>query len=138
MSQENKAIFSRFVEEIWNKGNLTVVDELIAPDFVLHSVARDIKGPEGFKQYLNTARMAFPDIHFTREDSIAEREKVVTRWTMTGTHKGEFMGIPGTGKSFAVPGTSISHIVGGKLKENWVYWDRFGLLEQLGVAPKKG
>jgi predicted ester cyclase len=57
---------------------------------------------------------------------------------MTGTHKGEYTGNPGTGRSFTVPGTSISHIVGGKIKENWAYWDRLGLLEQLGVAPKKG
>jgi len=136
MSQENKAIFSRYLEEIWNKGNLAVVDEILTPDFVQHAPGRDVKGLEAFKQYVMAFRTAFPDFHFTIEDQFAEGEKVVTHWTATGTHEGELMGIAATGKHITLPGTTITRFAGAKLAENLLYWDRLGLLQQLGVAPK--
>jgi len=138
MSQENKDIFRRYLEEIWNSGNLTVVDEILTPDFVQHAPGRDVKGLEAFKQYAMAFRTVFPDIHFTIEDQFAEGEKVVTHWTATGTHKGDFMGIAATGRQITLSGVTITRFAGVKMAENWLYWDRLGLLQQLGIAPKPG
>ena len=93
--EENKAIVRRIFEEVWNQGKLDVIDDIYAADFVDHMPGSpDIHGPEGFKQFVNMYRTAFPDIKFTIEDQIAEGDKVVNRFTFTGTHKGELMGIP--------------------------------------------
>jgi steroid delta-isomerase-like uncharacterized protein len=98
--EENKAITRRFLEEIFAGGNLELVDELFAPNFVLHdpSVPQEVRGIEAMKQYITMYRTAYPDTHFTIEDQIAEGDRVVTRWTGQGTHQGELMGIPPTGK----------------------------------------
>ncbi len=133
--EENKALTHRYMEEIRNRGNLTVMDEIITTDFIHHSLDGDLKGLDAFKQYVNAMRVAFPDMHFKVEDSIAEGDKVVARCTVTGTHKGEFMGIPATYKNFKIPGTSIIRIAGGKVAEIWPFWDRLGMMKQLGVAP---
>lgn len=136
MSQENKAIFSRYLEEIWNKDNLTLVDELITTDFVQHTPSGDVKGYEAFKQYVTAFRTAFPDLHFTIVSSIDKGDKVDIYWSSTGTHKGEFLGIAVTGKHITLQGITVTRFAGKKLAENWLYWDRLSMLEQLGVAPK--
>jgi steroid delta-isomerase-like uncharacterized protein len=134
--EENKAIARRHFEEVWSKGNITLVDEHIATNFVLHDPSsREVQGTEGYKQYVTIYRTAFPDIHFIVEDQIAEGNKVATRWTATGTHQGELMGIPPTGKLCTVTGISIGRIAGGKIQESWSYWDAMGMLQQLGVVP---
>jgi len=139
MSEENKAIVRRSYEELWSKGNLDVVDELYAADFVLHDPAQPgIRGPEGYKQIVITNRTAFPDLNVKVEDQLAEGDKVATRWTTTGTHQGEFAGIPATGKRGGVTGTTIARVVGGKIVEERSNWDTLGLLQQLGVIPPMG
>lgn len=133
---ENKAISRRGVEEIWNKGNLAVVDELIASEFVNHVAgAEEVRGPEGMRQFATAYRSAFPDLNLTIEDQIAEEDKVVTRWTGRGTHRGELQGIPPTGKQATVTGMTLERIVNGKVVEAWDQFDTLGMLQQLGVIP---
>ncbi|GIK43546.1 MAG: hypothetical protein BroJett011_73790 [Chloroflexota bacterium] len=136
---ENKAIVRRGWEEIWNKGNLTIAPEHYALTYVSHMPGNpDMYGPEGHNQLVTMYRTAFPDLHFTVEDQIAEGDKVVNRVTARGTHLGEFRGIPPTGKPITVTGITIDRIAGGKLVESWASWDFLGLLQQLGVVPKSG
>jgi steroid delta-isomerase-like uncharacterized protein len=137
-SAANKAIAQRFIEEVWHKGNLAVIDELCATNFVDHGPASTdtLRGLDGLKQSVTMYRNAFPDLHFTVEDVIAVGDKVVTRWTAHGTHKGELMGITPTDKQVTVTGISIDRIAGGKIEETWEAWDRMDLMQQLGVAPQ--
>lgn len=135
MSQENKALVRRAIEEVYNQGNLAIVDELVASDFVMHSASDEIHGPAGAKQFVTMLREAFPDLHVTIEDQIADGDKVVTRWSSEGTHLGEFQGIPPTGKHGMMTGIDIDRVGGGKIVECWVNEDDLGLLQQLGVIP---
>ena len=137
-TEENKINNRRFYEEVWNGGNLAVIDELVAPNAIFHDPTTTLHGPEGFKQYVTMYRTAFPDTHFTIEDEIAEGEKVVTRWTAHGTHKGVLQGIPPTGKQVAVTGVVINQLSNGKLVEGWSNFDALGMLQQLGVIPAMG
>jgi steroid delta-isomerase-like uncharacterized protein len=138
MSEQNKAISRRLVEEAFNEGKLDVVDELVAPDFINHDPAspEEIRGPEGLKDFVRTYRTAFPDIRVRIEDQIAEGDKVVSRWSGNGTHKGELMGMPASGKQATVTGISIDRLEGGKIIESWNNWDTLGMLQQLGVVPE--
>ncbi len=134
-AEENKALAHRVLEEMFNKGNLDVADELLAPDYVNHDPAmpEDIHGPEGFKEYVGAYRSALSDIHVEIEDQIAEGDKVVTRWIGTGTHDGEFAGIAPTGKRVTLPGMEIVRISGGKLVEGWEGYDSMNMMRQLGA-----
>jgi predicted ester cyclase len=126
-TQENKALARRVLEEMFNKGNLNLADEVFAPDYVDHDPAmpEDIRGPEGFKEYVSIFRTAFPDIHLEIEDQVAEGDKVVTRWTGTGTHEGDLMGIAPTGNKVTLPGMEIVRFSGassqraGKATTRW-------------------
>ena len=139
MSEENKAIARRIFEEVWNQGNLDVADEILDASHVTHGRYVELPtGPEGVKQFVSIYLSAFPDTQFTIEDQIAEEDKVVTRWTAHGTHKGELMGIPATGKQVVVTGISINHFVGGKIVEAWDNWDGLGMMQQIGVVPAMG
>ncbi|HEX5502377.1 MAG TPA: ester cyclase [Thermomicrobiales bacterium] len=135
MSQRNKALVRRAVEEVYNQGQLAVVDELVAGDFVIHSSSADIRGPEGTKQYVAALRAAFPDLHITIEDQFAEGDRVATRWTARGTHTGAFEGLPPTGKQVRVTAIDIDRIADGKVVECWTNMDELGLLQQLGALP---
>lgn len=132
-----KTLVRKFIEEIWNKGNLGVVDEIVATNYVRHDPATpDVSpGPEGLKQLVTAFRNAFPDLHFTIEDMLVEGDKVVTRYSSSGTHKGEFMGIAPTGKYGTSSGIGIGRIVNGQVVEEWVHWDTLGTLKQFGVIP---
>jgi steroid delta-isomerase-like uncharacterized protein len=139
MSEQNKAIARRGFEEIWGKGGFAVLDEIYAPNVVLHDpAAPGIQGHEGIKQLVTMNRGGFPDLRFTIEDQIAEGDKVVTRWMAGGTHQAEFNGIPATGTKASVGGITISRFAGGKIVEENTIWDTLGLLQQLGVVPSMG
>jgi len=140
MSEPNKSLMRRGIEEVWNRGNFAVVGELIAGDFVAHASLPigEIHGPEGVKRYFATLREAFPDIHFTIEDQLAEGDRAVTRWTARGTHGGAFRGVPPTGKQVSLTGITINRVAGGKAVEGWMNLDGLGLLQQLGVLPAPG
>lgn len=137
MSAANKALARRIVEEAFTAGRLEVVDELVARDYVGHdpSLPEDARGPEGVKELIAGYRAAFPDIRVTVEDQIAEGDRVVTRWAATGTHQGELMGMPATGKQGTVTGITIDRIADGKIVESWDNWDTLGLMQQLGAVP---
>jgi len=138
--EENKAILRRMYEEIHNKGNLAAADEFVASEFVDHNPPGPgvPPGPEGVKQGLGMFRAAFSDFHATIEDMIAEGDKVVARLTITGTHKGEFMGIAPTGKQVTVGVIDIVRIAGGKMVERWGQEDMLGMMQQLGIVPPPG
>ncbi len=134
--EDNKVLVRRAFEEVWSQGKLDVIDEIYDVDYVKHVPGSpDFHGPEGEKQFATMFRTAFPDIKFTIEDQIAEGYMVVTRWTYSGTHKGEFMGIPPTGVHVTGTGISIDRIAGGKIMEVWTNYDALGMLQQLGVIP---
>ena len=126
----------RFYDEVFNKKNGAAIDEFIAPNHVDHAAPPGMPGGlQGVKQTINMYLTAFPDLHFTVEDLIAEGDKVVTRLTVRGTQQGEFMGIPPTGKHATVKAIDINRIVGGKSIEHWLEMDTLGLMQQLGVVP---
>ena len=138
LTETNKTVSRRFLEEVWNKGNLAVLNEIIAKDHVNSgpgTLPGLPTGPEGTKQLVTVYRNAFPDVHFTIDEQIAEGDKVVTRWTAHGTHQGELIGIPATGKSSTVTGINVDRVVNGKIAESWGIFDQFGMMQQLGVIP---
>lgn len=137
-TEENKANERRIFEEAWNQGNTAVFDELLAADFRAHDPSGPINGPEGFKQFSVAYHTAFPDIHFTIEDQIAEGEQVVTRWTGTGTQQGSLMGIPPSGKRVSITGITITRYTHSKAVESWGSYDTLGMLQQIGVIPMLG
>jgi steroid delta-isomerase-like uncharacterized protein len=139
MSADHKALSRRVIEACFNQGNLALADELYAPDYVDHSAPPGFPpGVAGFKQQVAMYRAAFPDVHVTIEDQVAEGDKVVTRWTGRGTHQGELMGIAPTHKAVTVTGIAIDRIVAGKIVEHWENFDQLGMLVQLGVVPPPG
>ena len=133
MSEQNKAIMRRIYDEVFSNGNLAVVDELVVKDVIEHEEGP--QGSEGLKQTVTMFRTAFPDLQFSVEDMIAEGDKVVSRITMRGTHKGEFMGIPATDKTFAVQVIDIIRFANGKAVEHWGVTDSAAMMQQLGAAP---
>ncbi|MBI3362976.1 MAG: ester cyclase [Chloroflexi bacterium] len=138
MSEANKAISRRFIEDGFNKGNMAAIDEIVAPGHTNSgpgSLPGLPPGPEGSKQIISVYRNAFPDLQLTVDDVIAEGDKVVTRWTGRGTHKGELAGIPPTGKTAVTTGMGVDRIVNGKIVESWGIFDQLGMLTQLGVVP---
>jgi steroid delta-isomerase-like uncharacterized protein len=138
MSEENKAIIRRMIDEVLSgQGNLDVADELFAPDYVGHNPAspQDTRGPEGVKEFASMFRSAFPDVHFSVEDQVAKGDKVVTRWRGSGTHQGALMGIPPTGNRVSFVGITINRLEGGKVAEEWQIFDTLGMMQQLDAIP---
>lgn len=135
-TEENKALIRRVFEEVWNAGNLDLVDELYHPDYVRHNAAGGVPlGPAGERRHRAAFRAAFPDLHITAEDIIAEGDRVAVRYRWHATHQGEFLGIPATGRRMTLSGIAIHRVVGGKIKELWVVGDELGLMRQLGAIP---
>src|SRR2546426_1820776 len=138
-TQENKASARRFVEEVINQGNVAVVDELTGPNFVDHSAPPGVPATnEGFKGFVKTFRAAFPDLHYTVDDEIAEGDRVVQRSTAHGTMKGDFQGMPASGKSATWSEVHITRFANGKAIEHWAVVDQLGMLAQLGFAQAPG
>ena len=137
-TEQNKALARRLFEEVWNSKNLAVLDELVASNYVFHNSVQTLYGPQGFKQFATTYHIAFPEAHFTIEDAIAEGDTVALRWCARGTHTGELLGIPPTGKEVVVTGMTISLISRGKSVESWGEFDALGMLQQIGVIPRMG
>lgn len=135
-TEANKATLLRVLDEAWSGGQYGVIDEVVAPGFVYHEPALgDILGPEGLKQAIMGYRMAYPDLTFTSEEMIAEGDLVAMRWTTTGTHQGELMGIPATGLTTTAVGINIARFdADGMMIEQWSNWDVLGLMQQLGVV----
>jgi len=138
-TEANKASMRRFYDEVFNKKNKAAIDEFIDPNQVDHDAPPGTPGGlKGAKQTITMYLTAFPDLHFTVEDLIAEGDKVVARLTVRGTHQGIFMGIPPTGKKATSTAIDINRLAGGKSVEHWLKMDSLGLLQQLGVIPAPG
>jgi steroid delta-isomerase-like uncharacterized protein len=136
--EENKTILRRMVEEVICGGNLDLMDELVTPDFVNHrsiatGEASNSVGIENFRQEIMRLRSIFPDISMTTIHLLADGDKVVEHYQFQGTHKGEFMGVPATGKRVVGSGITIARIANGKLAERWNVPDKYGILQQLGA-----
>jgi steroid delta-isomerase-like uncharacterized protein len=140
-TKDVKTLMRHFVEE-WNKGKaaaMAVTDKMVATNCVVHSeMGTDIRGLKDVKQTFSQIFDGFPDNHFTIDDMVVEGDKVAVRYTITGTHKGAFMGIPATNKKLTMWVIEIDRIVGGKLVEAWVRSDTLGAMQQLGVVPTPG
>ncbi len=135
--EENKAIVRKMIEAI-NKQNLASLDELMAPDFVLHMHAQQMQGLKGNKQVIEDEIKAFPDLHVAIEDIIAESDKVCVRLQETATHAGEYRGLAPTGNRLSYTVVAIWRIVDGKIVEGWIVYDQLDFLTQLGVIKYEG
>jgi len=134
--EANKLIVRRYVDELWNRGDLATADAIMAADFIEHVPSPGQEpGREGYKQYIVQFRNAFPDMQFVVEDLIAEGDKVVLRWSGQGTHKAELAGIPATGKMVTLTGIDIFRFADGQVVERWGERDVLSLMRQLGVIP---
>ena len=137
--QENIAVIGRFIEEVINRGNLEAANEIVAEDFIeLDPLPGQRQGREGLKEVIAMFRSAFPDIDWVTDETVAAGEKVVTRFTWTGTHRGPFLGIPATGRRVTVKGVVIDRLSGGKMADSRILMDSLGMMQQLGVTPTPG
>ena len=137
-TEDNKALARRMYNEVINGGDLGVLDELVAEDFVEHEVLPGMPatGPAAPKAFFEMFKAAFPDMHMELHELIAEGNHVVGRATMSGTHKGEFMGIPPTDKTFKVQVIDIVEVRDGQFVAHWGITDQAAMMEQLGLAPE--
>ena len=136
MSEENEAVVRRAFGEV-AMGDMTTIDEIIAPEFVRHDLAGgpEAHGPDGVKRLIAALRSAFPDIQTTVDDVISGGDRVVVRFTARGTHRGQFQGIAATGLEATWTGINIYRVADGQIQETWQLADGLGLLRQLGAAP---
>jgi steroid delta-isomerase-like uncharacterized protein len=136
-AEAHKALFRRYFAEGANRGDLSVVDEVFAANYLHHDPANidAVGGVEDVKRHIVTLREAFPDLEFEVHDEVADEDNIVVRWTVRGTHTGNYFGIPATGKPFAVTGMNHWRIADGQAVEGWVSRDDLGLMRQLGLIP---
>jgi steroid delta-isomerase-like uncharacterized protein len=137
MSEENEVLVRRYFAEIWDKGNLDLIDELFTTNFVRHgpvgTEGGEVRGLEGFKGLVNSYRTGLPDLRIPIEDLTAEGDTVVTRWTAYGTHQGELLGNAPTGNQATVSGILVDRVSGGKIEEEWVAYDTLHFMRQIGA-----
>jgi steroid delta-isomerase-like uncharacterized protein len=134
MSAENKAIVRRVIDSIAT-GNVDEAARSIAPDYVWHGPGVEVRGLDGWKQVVTSYLTAFPDLSFTIEDQIAEGDKVATRYTAHGTHRGELAGVAASGRVVAVPCLAVDRIVDGKVVETFEVFDQLGMFAAIGTLP---
>ena len=135
MTEEaNKALIRRHFDEIWNRRQLDIAAELVAPSYYSHfPLPGQPSGIEGFTYAVRLMHASFPDLHIGVEDLIAEGDRVVARLTAQGTHGGTFRGIPPTGRTVRWSGIRIFRIADGRIAEHWANWDDLSLMQQLGA-----
>ena len=138
-AEDNKAVIRRLIEEVYNEGNLDVVDEGVAPDIFDHAAVPEHQhGLNGFKHVMKWVRGIGPDTHYNIEDIIAEAEEVALRMTASGTQTGTLRGVPPTGKRFSVDYVHWFRLAEGKVAELWAVRDDLSRLQQLGLIPVPG
>jgi len=138
-AQENKEKARRLMEEAFGQGKLELVDEVLHPDFVCcdpNSEAGEVRGADTIKQEIEYFRNAVPDLTYAVEDQVAEGDKVVTRYTASGTHQGEFFGVAPTGNRIEMSGIQIDRFddESGKMVEEWPEYDMLGAMKQMGAV----
>jgi len=140
-TEQNKQVVQRFVEECWNQGNLNKASEFLTDQVRYHDpVFPNLNaGLQNARNHIDECRRAFPDLKFTIDDTIAERNEVVLHWTVRGTHKGQFLGMQPTNRKVTIDGTSIYRLEGAKIAESYANWNLASLMAQLGVVevPKE-
>ena len=136
--EENKATLKKIFDEIWNKGNVDFIPELISPEYVNRSPQGEMKGHDGYKQQIEMVRTAFPDLHMVIDFIIGEGDYLASQVTMTGTHQGEYLGIPGTGKKVTYQHALFTHFKDGKSEEAVPFGNALSFYQQLGVSPPTG
>ena len=137
-AEDTKAIVDRFWDEVWNKKNLTIADDLLPDNVILHNFDVVVEGRDAWRQTMTPFFIGFPDLSFTVEFTICEGDKVAVRYSVTGTHKGDFRGIAPTDKSIKISGVAIYRVTQGKIVEVWSQPDKLGLLQQIGAIPTPG
>ena len=139
-AEQNKAAFRRMVDEVFNRGNFALIDEGVAPDFIEREELPPgfPPGREGIMLLTQMLRSAFPDFKATIDDMLADGDRVATRMTWTGTHQGEFMGIPPTGKRISIQVIDFVRFADGRFAEHWGLMDNMGMMQQLGAIPAPG
>jgi steroid delta-isomerase-like uncharacterized protein len=132
-AEENREIVRRFWG-VWEEGNLGLVDELVAPDYVNHSpgMPNQPEGPEGVKAVVSMFRAGMPNLRVVIEDMIAEGDKVMMRYKIEGTHEGELFGVPPTGRRVSIESITVERVSGGKIREHWRVTDTLDMMQQLG------
>jgi len=138
MAQNEVAVLRRWFEVVWNEGREDLMEELAAPDVILHGVGgpgQIMQGIEAFKPFYRRIRGAFPDLRITVEEAIGERDIVALRWSAQMSHTGDDLGFPPTHKRLAITGMSFARVQSGKLVEGWDNWDMMGLMHEIGQTP---
>jgi steroid delta-isomerase-like uncharacterized protein len=131
-AEANKALVRRYYEQLWNRWDFALAEEIIAADIAFRgSLGIEVRGREGFQQYMRTVRAAFPDFENHIQELVAEGDKVVARLAYRGTHQGELFGIPATGKQVSYAGVAIFRVAEGKILEGWVLGDTHALFRQV-------
>ncbi|MFC2031030.1 ester cyclase [Chloroflexota bacterium] len=136
--EENKAVVLSFINDVWGKKDLSLVDDMIADDHVHHFTSRDVHGPEGVKQLVTWAHNFLPDAQIAIKDLIAEEDRVVVSFAISGTDKGGYKGNPPSGNSVEYDGIDIFRLAGGKIVERWGIVDTFRMRRQIGAIPEQG
>jgi steroid delta-isomerase-like uncharacterized protein len=138
MSEQNKVIVRRLIEDLWNQKKAAVIDEIYGENCTLNEAGTSLRGRGGARQFFTIYTTAFPDVHCTIEDILAEGDKVVLRWRSKGTHRGELQGIAPTGRPVDVPGTAIYRFSNGKIVEEHNVWDTLLMMQQIGAVGQLG
>jgi predicted ester cyclase len=136
MSEQNKVVVRRIIEDYWNKKNPSLADELFAANCSLHTPDGDLHGMKGVAQLYDAYATAFPDFHITIDDTVAEGDRVAIRRRFVGTHKGPLGGIAASGNPVTLNVNVIFRLLGGKVAEVRFAWDRLSLQQQIGALPK--
>ena len=138
-AEESKAIMHRFWE-VWEQGDIDRLDELLAPDYVNHTLAApDLpSGPEGVKEVVSMFRSGMPDLRVVIEDMIAEGDRVATRYALEGTHGGQLFGIAPTGRHLSIKSMTVERVSEGKVRDHWRVSDNLEMMQQLGVVAEPG
>ena len=133
--QQNQQLIRDYFNEVWNKGNLDLLDDLLSPNYLNHSssIPDSPPGPLGLKPIITAMRNAFPDLHYTIQDLIITKDRIVARVKMTGTHTGDFFGTPPTNKKISVNQINIEYIENGRITEHWRITDENTMMNQLGL-----
>jgi steroid delta-isomerase-like uncharacterized protein len=134
MSSENKTLVRRWFEEVWNNGRVAAIDEMLASHTVVHGLGDDLHGATEFKRFHSAYRNAYPDVTIQIDDLVAEGDVVAARWTAKGTHRGDGLGFPATGRHVEFTGMVFVRVTDGRLVEGWNNFDQLGMLQQLGVV----
>ena len=135
-TNDNKNVIKTFIEDVINQGRLEQADDIVMDDFVeLDPLPGQAQGREGLKEMIRHMRSAFPDIRWTIDEMVAEGNKVLTRFTWSGTHQGTFLGVPATGRRITVKGMVIDRLEAGKMADSRILMDTLGMMQQLGALP---